>query len=249
MPFAPRTPTLKGMKMKSFLSVLLSIVVTACGIYKSKTPAGSVETLTLHGDEIGYAQVKSQVFGPSCVRCHNSVQADAGVALDSYASVKANLGLVKNEAVDNRSMPPEGPLAPARVQLLSDWIANGAPEIGVVHPSPTVAPTATPSGTGSPTPAPSATPGGRVVYQDVKDQVFTASCTRCHSGSRPSAGIGLDTYVKVKAHLGQVQSTVLERKSMPPARPIPTPQQQLLKQWIDQGAPETSLDPKPLPAA
>ena len=59
--------------------------------------------------------------------------------------------------------------------------------------------TPTPVGNPAPTAAPTPTPPATVTVAYTPDMtpIFNADCTRCHSGSRPSAGYGMQTYAQV----------------------------------------------------
>ena len=71
---------------------------------------------------------------------------------------------------------------------------------------------ASPSATSSTASTPASTPaGGPYAYvQDVKP-VLSADCTRCHSGSKPSAGLDLSTYTGVMrvVSAGNANSTLV----------------------------------------
>ncbi len=58
--------------------------------------------------------------------CHYSgVQAPA---LTNYQEVKDNLESIQKQALVERTMPPNGPLATCEHNQLTQWIADGAPE-------------------------------------------------------------------------------------------------------------------------
>lgn len=58
--------------------------------------------------------------------CHyTGVQAPA---LTNYDEVKANLERIQVRALEERTMPPSGPLSTCDHNQLTQWIADGAPE-------------------------------------------------------------------------------------------------------------------------
>ena len=235
------------MNMKKPILILLftlTLSLAACGIYQTKGTTPQVETTPIVAEAIGFKDIQDRIINPSCIQCHNASDPKGGIALDSYALVKANLGLIENEVLTQKTMPPSQALIPAQLQVLSDWIQNGAPEVGSITantptPTPSSSPRATPSPTprGTPTPTPTSTPS-YIVYQNVKDKIFTPSCISCHSGSRPSAGVTLNTYTTVKMNLSAVEDTVITQGTMPPRGSITNSNLNLLQTWIDEGAPE-----------
>jgi len=92
-----------------------------------------------------------------------------------------------------------------------------------------------------------------------RDQnVVEKKCLACHhslpGGKRPL----LEGYANVIAALPKIKESVLVKKTMPPRGPLKAKEQELLRKWIDSGAPETvaveeedDLDdaPSPVPSA
>lgn len=75
-------------------------------------------------------------------------------------------------------------------------------------------------------------------YADVRDMVFAPYCYRCHSAARGNrAGINLETYANVRLNLSKVYSAAIVRRIMPPRKPLPQSPYNLLKMWIEAGAP------------
>ena len=137
------------------LLVSLWTIVTACGVLvRKQNPIDPqlAAVLASPGAVISYSEVNQGVFTPSCISCHNSNSASAGVMLDTYDHVMSSLNAVKSVAVDRQTMPPSGPLQSDQITLLSTWIDQGAPN--TASPSPT----ATPAPMPNPDPAPTATP-------------------------------------------------------------------------------------------
>ena len=89
----------------------------------SPSPSPSPSELPVIGT-VTYAQVNAQVFARNCVMCHGR---SGGVNLESYDSILQVLSRVQDEALVQKSMPPNGPLSDSDQLLLSTWIQEGAP--------------------------------------------------------------------------------------------------------------------------
>lgn len=104
---------------------------------------------------------------------------------------------------------------------------------------------AAPSTTSSSTTTPAVSTGTYAWTQDVKP-ILTSDCTRCHSGSKPSAGIDLSTYagtmrvvsagnanstLVVATRSGGVMYSYLSGDRASKA--------ELIRQWVVSGAPES----------
>ncbi len=91
----------------------------------------------------------------------------------------------------------------------------------------------------------------------VMEKIITASCVRCHSDRRPSAGVNLSTYAKIAAGKlndgtpllapgnpeGSALYTVIRDVAMPPSGvAVEQNLQELLKCWIAAGGSETTGD-------
>lgn len=75
--------------------------------------------------------------------------------------------------------------------------------------------------------------------------IFTPHCTSCHRS--------FGTYLKVKQALSAIEEEVIINQNMPPsdAEPLPSVKIELLKRWIEAGAPEQPLStptPSPTPS-
>jgi mono/diheme cytochrome c family protein len=76
----------------------------------------------------GYGTVYQQVFGPSCINCHQQSNAKHGVRLDDYADALSALARIETEVFESGEMPPDGSLTDGQQQLLKAWIDAGGPE-------------------------------------------------------------------------------------------------------------------------
>jgi hypothetical protein len=96
------------------------------------------------------------------------------------------------------------------------------------------------------TTSPSSSTGGPYAYvQDVKP-ILTADCTRCHAGSKPSAGLDLSTYAGVMRVVaaGNANSTLVQVTRSGGAMYSylsgdRAAKSEIIRQWVVSGAPET----------
>lgn len=83
-------------------------------------------------DAIGYDSVFQMVFEPHCVSCHSEDLPSAGIALDSYAAIIAKAKLIDPkksllvEVLESGYMPFGDTLTEEQIQLVSNWIKEGA---------------------------------------------------------------------------------------------------------------------------
>jgi mono/diheme cytochrome c family protein len=61
----------------------------------------------------------------NCLGCHGPTKQNAGVRVDTYASVSASLQDIDPD-IENGFMPPTGPLSAADMQLFQAWVDQGA---------------------------------------------------------------------------------------------------------------------------
>lgn len=80
---------------------------------------------------------------------------------------------------------------------------------------------------------------GRVGYALVRERVFAPSCIACHG---QSGGLNLENYTNTAAALSRIEKVALISKVMPPNKPLSSGQSELLKMWIEAGAPESIPD-------
>lgn len=119
-----------------------------------------------------------------------------------------------------------------------------------VSPSATIAPSVEPIVVSTPTPvasnsdttvSPVATPSvdttGKVQFATIKT-IMDNRCVTCHSASRPSEGVALDTFDSIKINLSGIKRETVDRTSMPPRNStgMTTEERKALGDWISQGA-------------
>jgi uncharacterized membrane protein len=80
----------------------------------------------------------------------------------------------------------------------------------------------------------------------VQTFIFQPYCVRCHSsrGGEPH-GVNLETYNNILLNLESIQTEAVVARTMPPRAPLPANLQQLLINWIANGAPLSGTNPAP----
>ncbi len=113
--------------------VVCSALMASCGFYQTKESGrqklSQTEEDVLLKKRVGYAEMQKHILTANCVSCHNASDPSAGIALDTYADVKANLDLLPG-AIEGGYMPPDSPLSVFQAKLLRHWIDLGSPEFG-----------------------------------------------------------------------------------------------------------------------
>lgn len=78
-------------------------------------------------------------------------------------------------------------------------------------------------------------------YESVRQTVIATQCLLCHSASAGNKGnLNLETYSNIKSNLNQIMFRVLEKKDMPEGG-LAESDFQLMKLWIESGAPEKNI--------
>lgn len=78
-------------------------------------------------------------------------------------------------------------------------------------------------------------------YSTVKSLIFQTKCIGCHG---KDGGVNLETYGATTNALVELRIAILEEQSMPPQKrggPLSANEQQLVRAWLDAGAPENDL--------
>lgn len=85
-------------------------------------------------DAIVFKTVSDKIFTPHCTQCHGNGVATGGFSVDTYAAVMKQV-VAKDAAnsnvyymVQTTQMPPGGALTSDLINLLHDWIQEGALE-------------------------------------------------------------------------------------------------------------------------
>lgn len=75
-------------------------------------------------------------------------------------------------------------------------------------------------------------------YPSLQRAVLGPDCLRCHSSAGGNqGGLSLETYPQVRANLNRIYYRAIEKRDMPSGG-LAAPQYDLLKAWIEAGAPE-----------
>jgi uncharacterized membrane protein len=120
-----------AMSRRYVLSVLLAVApLSACNFKEEKDGDADNNEVTIDpSTPVSYAEIRTQILEPSCIRCHSSAGSNqGGVNLESYAAVKAQAAAIKSSTVDSTRMPQGDSLSANLRALLGAWIDQGAPE-------------------------------------------------------------------------------------------------------------------------
>jgi hypothetical protein len=177
------------------------------------------------------------IFQSSCAKsgCHNAASAQKGYVFDSYANIvrkdikpgnaagsKVYKMLIETDEDDRMPKLPYPRLLPAQIQLIKDWIDQGAKNT-----------------TGCSTNACDTTV---FTYTAVK-KIVDANCINCHSGPSPAGGLNYSTYqgLKAVADAGRLLGAITHSSGY---TPMPFGQPKLdeckitqIRKWIQSGAP------------
>lgn len=101
-------------------------------------------------------------------------------------------------------------------------------------------------GCGKDDPTPEPPPGNEdgvtaenVTYTNFVGGLFQTRCSSCHTGSGPgTAKWVFSGYASVQDNLARINDVVVVRKIMPQGGSLPNNQLELLKAWIEKGAPQ-----------
>jgi mono/diheme cytochrome c family protein len=99
-------------------------------------------------------------------------------------------------------------------------------------------------GAGEPSEIEMSSPG----LDTIQKYLFQPYCISCHStqGGDPH-DINLETYNNILLNLDEVLAEAAVKKTMPPGHPVSPKVQQLLVNWISNGAPQSGINPIPHP--
>lgn len=191
-------------------------------------------------DVIYFSQQILPILRSNCAMsgCHDAITEEDGVNLTSYqkiietADVRAfDLNgsdlyeVLTDDDVEDRMPPsPNIPLTSTQVQLIADWILQGAQDLEC-DPNPVGCDTE------------------NVSYAAFVKPVIQNNCQGCHSGGAPSGGVNLSTYEGIKGvandgRLYKVTSWQPGSVRMPlNGNQLPACTIDKIKSWIDNGAP------------
>jgi len=166
--------------------------------------------------------------------CHDAASHEDGVILDSYINIMITGEIEPGDPYDSELFekiietdpddimppPPNLPLTTAQINLIKNWILQGAQNNSCVGCDTT-----------------------NVTYQSQIGNLIATRCQGCHSGSSPDGGISLTNYNEVKneALFGFLEDAVLHNgnaTNMPyNSGQLPQCELDLIRIWIENGAP------------
>lgn len=164
--------------------------------------------------------------------CHDAETAEEDVILDNYANTLRTGGVTPG--APNRSElytvllpssdelmppPPEAPLSEAQIQIIYDWIKQGALDLTCNYCDSTV-----------------------FTYTESIMPLVETYCQRCHSGATPDGNVSLTNYAEVKASVddGSFWGSIVGEAgfvAMPPGSTLPPCELSQIEQWLAEGAP------------
>lgn len=204
--------------------------------------------------QITFAQIKSEVLDPHCLRCHNPSRPSAGIDLSNYASVKARIKQI-DFAISRNIMPPSGPLDGTKKGLVADWIKAGSIDQVNTNCSEVIVPPSNPAAPGPNTPKPPGSsetenpPSSNIVsmpldselnFTFIQNNILELRCVSCHSdigGNR--GGINLERYSEVVDELKDILEEINKQSMPPPPRPaLSLLEKNIIARWAKLGAPK-----------
>jgi hypothetical protein len=168
--------------------------------------------------------------------CHDDASRSDGVILTSYEKVMATADvrpgrpgnsdlyevLVETRPDKRMPRPPQNPLTQQQIQLIYDWIKQGAKNLECA----------------------SLCDENNFSYSSTIKLIISNKCQGCHSGGAPQGGIDLSTYSGVKAKItdGRLWGAINHQQGF---SPMPKNGAKLsdceitqFRKWMDAGAPE-----------
>lgn len=120
---------LRGRGQKTGPTIVLATLLAAATVTYVTLEKGAVAPAPASAQTVTYADV-APILATHCASCHNVQPPPKGVALDSFAHVRAASARIKALAVDTQVMPLGNPtrMTPAERQRLGAWIAAGTPQ-------------------------------------------------------------------------------------------------------------------------
>ena len=171
--------------------------------------------------------------------CHNAIDRQKDVVLDSYDNIIATVDNVtsndwsQNELIkvlvlnepDKRMPPaPNEKLSILQVERITKWVAQGAKNNQCNEQNGSACDTA------------------NVTYTNFVKPLVQAKCQGCHGNTNPSAGINLSTYATAKpiAQNGKLVGAITRTSNWMPKNGQKLDDCTILKitTWVNQGAPE-----------
>ena len=202
------------------------------------TGSGGSSTNTCDPNKIYFQQQVLPILLSNCTMsgCHDDASHQDGIILTSYEKVMATAGvrpgrptdsdlyevLVETDPDDRMPRPPRNPLSQDQIQVIYQWIQQGAQNLSCQN---------------------SSCDTSNVTYNNTIRNMISSKCQGCHSGTAASAGIDLSTYTGVKAKItdGRLWGAI---NQLPGYSAMPKNGAKLsdceltqIRKWIDAGSP------------
>lgn len=119
--------------MKKFLTLISSVFILSLGgcyydVEEELYPAADINPASCDTSQITYGNFVSQLITSNCSGSNCHIGGSQSPDISDYTKLTANIGLVKTKVLDNKTMPPSGPLSPCDRLKLQHWIDKGTPE-------------------------------------------------------------------------------------------------------------------------
>jgi hypothetical protein len=193
-----------------------------------------IDTVTYNAATVYFVNDIQPILTTECALpgCHNHESKLVGIDMSSYDRIikttevepgqpdKGKLVRVLKETNPSRRMPPSGPLLPAEIDMIENWIIQGAKNNFYLQKCDTVT----------------------LTFANDILAIFDNNCNACHSGSTTNGGYDLSAYVGIKRALdSNLLPGVIEHasgyKAMPPSIKLNDCDISKIKRWILNGAP------------
>ncbi|NNC83915.1 MAG: hypothetical protein HKN79_10080 [Flavobacteriales bacterium] len=206
------------------------------------TTGGGPDTTVFQGnpcdpDSVYFVNEILPFLTASCAQpgCHDAATAEDGVVLDSYFNIVTTGDVepfdpadseiyetITDSDLDDR-MPPAGedPLTAEQIQMIYDWIAQGAQDNSCSSCDTT-----------------------EVTFAQTIYPIIELKCQGCHSGAQPSSGLSLEDYgdISTIAISGALYSSITGSNGYPlmpyNSNALPACEIDLIQTWILEGAPD-----------
>jgi hypothetical protein len=225
--------------MKKAIIFLGSVLVVAITIFSCTTEPFLPDLTNLDPAEpcppsiINFAREIQPIISANCAfsGCHDAISAEEGVILDTYENIMKEVvpfdpmnselyESITDASDDIMPPPPYDLLTNAQINLIKDWISQGALDLDC---------------------------GGcdtaNVSFANDVYPIMQAQCLVCHNDDRQDGGLNLDSYDKIKARAnnGKLMGTIEHQpgySAMPPSG-IKMDQCYIdqLNSWIANGTP------------
>jgi mono/diheme cytochrome c family protein len=181
-------------------------------------PADNVSRVNIGATgAIADASVGAALFAAKCASCHGALAKGTSSGPWIRGVSAGTIWEAIHEGEDG--MPTFPNFSSSDVRAIADYLKN--PD-AVQPPAPPVTP-------------PSPPPGTPVTYKGRVKAILDASCSACHGGKTPSAGIRLDTYAGASANAARALAAVQAGRMPLGGTPLPAADIQAIQDWISGG--------------